>query len=415
MQAAVIYLSSLAVFLTPFARAAEIPIIILALCGLVMTVRNYRAVVERKSIKIYSLLFLMLWLPIIFSMPDAVKISVVIKLIFEFVRFYFFGVLVICKFEDGKINNKIVSLVSIVLIIWIVDALIQKLVGYDLLGFPLSPKRLNGIFGRHFKLGLYLAVYSPILMVYIDRIKVKYYKILLFCLLSLVIFLAGSRGGWIMYAVGCTGILGYLYLKYQTVNLKLVIAVASLMVVVFGASYLYVPTFTARVDKSLLVFSGDLKLVDRATSSRLPIWTVAVRMFKDHPINGVGASDFRYAYNDYADKDDPFANASGDGTGAMHSHNMIFDIGCETGTLGLLGLVGFCGTLLFLWIRADRSQRLNAAPFAIGLLAALFPLNTHFAFYSGAWSQVIFWYAAFYIAAISMRENPAVDGNVQRG
>jgi len=83
--------------------------------------------------------------------------------------------------------------------------------------------------------------------------------------------------------------------------------------------------------------------------------------------------------------------------------------------LGLLGLVGFCGTLLFLWIGADRSQRLNAAPFAIGLLAALFPLNTHFAFYSGAWSQVIFWYAAFYIAAISMRENPAVDGNVQRG
>ncbi|MDB4470688.1 O-antigen ligase family protein [Deltaproteobacteria bacterium] len=411
MQMFVVYLTSLAVFLSPFARAAEIPIIILAVCGLVLMAKDFRSVWSRKSIKLFSLLFLLLWLPIIFSFPDAVKPIIALRLFGEYLRFYFFGLLLIFYLENSSLQKRIISLVSFSLIFWIVDALIQAGTGKNLLGYPINPGRLNGLFGKDLKLGLYLAVYAPLLMVFTVLLKNKFSKLSLWGMLTLVILLAGSRAGWISFAVACAGLLGYLFLKHQKINWKLTVVVTALLISTAGASYFIVPSFAARLNQSMLVFSGDLRLIDKAVSTRLPIWSVAADMFLDHPINGVGAKEFRYAYNEYADDGDPFANATGDDTGAMHAHNMILDVGCETGLFGLLGLLGFCGVLIFIWFQADNEQKLQAAPFAIGLLVTLFPLNTHFAFYSGSWTQVIFWYTALYISAISFTGNVAIVEN----
>ncbi len=387
------------VVLTPLARSAEIPLILMAIFGLILVVKQGSNVLGLDKVRKFSLLFLLLWLPIIFSATDSINQWDVVRFSAGYLRYYFFGVFVIYHLDDLKLRDRVVSWVSFLLLFWIGDALIQAFFGVDLFGFPLL-NRVSGVFGKHVKLGLYLAVYSPILMIFIDRLKNKYVKIVLFVALVLVVLLAGSRGGWIMLAVACMGFAGIICLKLKTVPIRSFIVLMSLVVVVGIISYQTVPLFTARVDKSILVFSGDRKSIDHALAFRLPIWTIAVQMFEDHPLNGVGAKNFRYVYNDYAGPDDIFVKAGDRKLGALHAHTMILDVACESGIIGLVGLVGFCGLLLVFWFRSDRYQKLYAAPFAVGLLTALFPLNTHFDFYSSAWMQVIMWYTVLYVATI---------------
>lgn len=401
MQMLFVILSSLAVFLTPFARSSEIAIIFLALCGLYVAAKKKRELIASRSIRLFSLLFLLLWLPIFFSAFDAVKPAIALELFGIYLRFYFFGIMVIYCLKCNLLTDKVLRFVAIALMIWIADALIQVVVGVDLLGYPIIPGRVNGLFGENLKLGLYLAVYSPVLMVFLSRCNKAYARLFCWIGLIVVVLLAGSRGGWIMFTISCCGYWSYMFLCEKKVRWIGLLASLVLFMSIGAVGYINVPSFSARVNQSMLVFSGDMSLIDTAISARLPIWGVAKRMFFAHPINGVGAKQFRYAYNEYALVDDQYANENGDGTGAMHAHNMIMDVGSETGLLGLMGLAVFCTVLVVVWCRAKRSQKIKAAPFAIGLLAALFPLNTHFAFYSGAWSQVIFWYTALFVATIT--------------
>lgn len=123
-------------------------------------------------------------------------------------------------------------------------------------------------------------------------------------------------------------------------------------------------------------------------------------MFEKNLLNGVGVRGFRYAYNSYAKDDNFWKNISKDGTGAMHGHSMLIDIAAETGLVGLVSLVVFCFLLVRLWRKSKCDVRRRSYPFAAALAATLFPINTHFAFYSGAWLQVVFWLTVIFIASL---------------
>jgi hypothetical protein len=50
-------------------------------------------------------------------------------------------------------------------------------------------------------------------------------------------------------------------------------------------------------------------------------------------------------------------------------------------------------------LRAPAKTRRIMLPYALCLLAAYFPLNTHMAIYSSFWSQTVWWLIALYCAA----------------
>ena len=152
------------------------------------------------------------------------------------------------------------------------------------------------------------------------------------------------------------------------------------------------------MDTSLLVLKGDTESIDTAISLRLPIWQVALAMYEDHPLNGVGVHGFRYAYPDYARPDDPFVHIN-DGTGALHAHHLWLEVAAETGSLGLAGLAAAMMLLILRWWRAPRTARRMALPWALVLLALLFPLNTHVPAYSLLMSVLLCLYGALYCAA----------------
>lgn len=79
------------------------------------------------------------------------------------------------------------------LCIWVFDALVQAMVGYDLLGYA-YPERLNGLSGPYnWKFGLTLAMLSPIVWEYVSRHGAKWQLALAWLGTGAVVLLASNR------------------------------------------------------------------------------------------------------------------------------------------------------------------------------------------------------------------------------
>jgi len=119
-------------------------------------------------------------------------------------------------------------------------------------------------------------------------------------------------------------------------------------------------------------------------------------------LNGVGAGGFRYAFPAYAAEGDPFINADPP-ISPYHSHQLWIEMLSETGIVGALGLLALLTLLLMAGVRAPPQTRRVMLPYALCLLAAYFPFNSHMAIYSSFWSQMVWWLIALYCAAYGAR------------
>ena len=121
-------------------------------------------------------------------------------------------------------------------------------------------------------------------------------------------------------------------------------------------------------------------------------------MIKDNPLNGVGARGFRYAFDSYAEPDDPYLKQDQSNV-PTHSHQLLIEIAAETGLFGLVGFILMGILLVRAAILATYPERICILPYAACVGAAYFPLNTHLAIYSAYWSQIVWYLIALYCAA----------------
>ncbi|MDX1570607.1 MAG: O-antigen ligase family protein, partial [Xanthomonadales bacterium] len=217
-------------------------------------------------------------------------------------------------------------------------------------------------------------------------------------LLLAAIILIGTRAAWIMFGV-VTAIYLLVEVREGRGGGRLIAAILAVTTLFATVAYQGSDAFRQRIDRSMLILEGDAKAMDTALSQRLPIWETALAMGSDHWLNGVGVRGFRYAYPDYAASDDPWLNAEDD-TGAYHAHQVILELWTETGLIGLLAWLIGAAVAVRAWLRADRTARRAALPYAAGLAAMLFPINSHLAFYSTFWSIVFWWLLALYAGSL---------------
>jgi len=159
------------------------------------------------------------------------------------------------------------------------------------------------------------------------------------------------------------------------------------------------PKFAQRVNLSAAALDFSYAGLETASSERMHLWANALTVLENHPINGAGVRAYRYAYAQYAKPGDIFL--SPDGTGAIYAHQLLLEVGSETGLIGLAGLLAF----FLIFIRAGRGLSCHPLAWAawVGALAWLFPINTHTALYSAYWSLLIGWL----VAISSVRYTPA--------
>ena len=376
--------------LLPFGRSSELPVFFMAILAGVLIWRHGKQAVWEGGAKTFSLLFLCIWVPIALSVPDSLWFEKSLSTALTYPRIYLAGLYLIWMLREDLARQRLLKLSAWLLLFWVVDALIQAAVGYNLLGYA-YPERLNGLFGpKNWKLGLTLAMLSPIVWEYVSRHGAKWQLALAWLGTAAVVLLASNRESWIVFALA-TLLWSWTYarrLGLHPIKLLLPIALAA-GVAGFGA-YQANPKFAQRVDQSIGVLDFSYESLNAASSLRLHLWENAVTVLENHPLNGAGVRSYRYAYAKYAEANDPYVNP--DGTGMNYAHQLLLEVGSETGLIGLAGLVAF----FVLFLRAGRG--LSGSPLVwaawLGAFAWLFPFNTHTAIYSAYWSLLIGWLIA---------------------
>lgn len=386
-------------FLLPFGRATELPMAVMAVLGIWQLLRYPRTVFAHPEIRIYVFLFACIWVPMLLALTDAWHQSKSYQTVLVFLRFLPMGVFVILKLNTPSSVRRLGWLVLGTAGVWVLDALIQVAVGRNLLGFPLDGGRLRGIFYPSFTLGNVLALSLPFINFSLNQLKWPgIWRTALLLPVIVVVIMSGSRNAWMM-ALFALIALESIQWTISSRKQKLAIFWRGLILASAAAFLLTLnPATHSRLQSTIGLASGDYQLTNEATSLRLPIWKAGLAMFRDHWINGIGPRGFRYEYPNYAMKDDIFL-ANNAKEGPTHPHQIVLEIGVESGALGLAGFAVLWWWLLRAMRRQAHSPTSLQLPWLIALCTALFPLNAGHALFGSFLSGIVFWLAACMAAA----------------
>ena len=389
--------------LLPFQRSAEIPLSILAITGMIFFWRQFRKIQHWPTSRALLLVFLCMWVPMIISSFSAFDPAGSWYHVLVALRFFFAALAMAWLSRFTAVRERALLLIALVLGFWVIDSLVQFIAGVDLLGFPNSAERLNGPFGlRHFRLGMILAVFSPMLFEQTRRSWGAWGLLVVMPLTVFVVILSGVRSGWVIIALAVPLFLFWAAGKNNW-SLKRITTISTLMAtIILVLAWSTSPLVQERMELSLGLGSGQAQATDAALSYRLPIWQTAWRMFKHHPITGVGIDSFPEAYIVYAAPDD--RHVINNGNGASHAHNLVLEILSVTGLIGMLGFPYACRIMWRLWQQADSCSRQSMLPFALALVLLMLPFNSHFSHYGTFLSSVGWWLAGLWLGAFRRRE-----------
>jgi O-antigen ligase len=382
--------------LLPFGAAAELPLLLAALLGVVGVLRG-RIDPGQPCLRLASLLFAAYWLPEFISAFDSVAMRKSWTEVAADLRFLPFLWLAVQELGTARRIGLAMRAVALLLAIWCLDALLQAATGWSL-GGASRADRLSGIFGDdNLKLGGVIATVAPFGMLAAWQRWRARGALLAFVPILAVVLLAGARAAWIVLLVATA-----LLLWRQLGARRGALAMGACVLLGLGAGIVadaLSPRFAERVERTVTAFAGQPDALDHALAGRVPIFRTALVMSAAHPFNGVGVRAFRHAYPDFAAPGDPWVDPASR-QGAAHAHHWLLEVLSETGAVGLsCWLAG----IALAW-RALRSatpaQREPAAPAGLALVATLFPLNTHYAVYSSFWAVLLFVLLALWLAAL---------------
>ncbi len=384
------------VALLPVGRTVEIPVAVMAVYAGSFWYRGKIKPISGRY-RSFTLVFFLFWVPMMLSVPDAFEPFEALRVTALYPRFFFAGLFIIWAIDSPEKRDLLLKLTCYLLLFWTADAVFQFFAGFNSFGYPLL-HQLTGVFGRHLKLGIALAILSPFIISWSMERWPNWVSLLILTAIVLVIIAAGTRSGWVMFGVILLAYaLSYLRAHKEKATVLIFIAVFTLAATA-TVSYKYFDSVSRRVDQTLLLFSGDREKLDVALSYRLPIWSGAWNMIRNHPVNGVGTRNYRDAYRAHVEPDDYYNQIN---VVPSHPHQYLLEIASETGLIGISGLILIFLLFIRQWKVASPLQRKLSFPVAVSMLALWFPINTHHAFYSSAAGQTVWWLAALYFALLS--------------
>lgn len=387
--------------LLPVGRAlSDAALVLAAIGGVVLAWRARATLGAHAGVRLAAALFACYWLPALIAAPGAVELHRSWETVATLLRFLPFAVFAALALR-GADWHRLTACAAMIVVLWLLDAWVQVFTGYSI-GGAMSAERLSGVFGTNLKLGPVLAVLSPFVFVAAERRWGWRGLVAAFLLLLVPILLAGSRAGWLMFALVA---LAFAW-RATRAPLKFLgwsAAAAALLALAALAALHGSGAFDARIERTLHIFDGSTAAVDEASAGRVRIWSTAARMIAAHPLRGVGVRGFRYAYAQYAAPGDAFVDSTSD-EGASHAHQIVLEVLSETGAIGLAFWLAGAFVALRAWRRAAAASRERALAPALALAAMCFPLDTHLAFYSAWWGLLFWWLLALYAAALGAED-----------
>ena len=96
--------------LFPFSRSVELPVLIMTLSGIVLAFQQRQTLMQMPAIRLFSLLALCIWIPMLLSYPDTYSVKKTGGTIVVFFRLYFTGLFVIWALRDEERVKQLVKL-----------------------------------------------------------------------------------------------------------------------------------------------------------------------------------------------------------------------------------------------------------------------------------------------------------------
>jgi O-antigen ligase len=411
-------LVGLFIVVQPFRNMFELPIALMALFGLLLMIMQPRQVMATDAIKPLLVMFACIWLPMLASLTDAVNYSRAMETTLVFIRFPLAAIFTIFALQSVPSRARLFILLGVTLGFFALGKLI-----YAIEVEPSLPKIVNGWFWLGHVIpqrgvGHIFAVLSPVYFYRMwKQIQQRHWLWLVTPIYAVAAFISGARVAWIMFAVGILLLLGQMFwMRMIRWRWKAVFAFVLLWGISIGVTMQHT-SVEKRVELTAGLFSGNYARANSATSLRLPIWAIAVKVAKDHWINGIGPRGFRYIYPAYVPKNDFWMQRQYvDKTtgkvlntqyGPNHPHQFVLEIMDET---GIIGITGYLVALIYwirLWLKNLRAGNSEALPWMSAVLVAIMPINAHMAFYASFWSCITWWLIAIglsYSQAVVARE-----------
>jgi O-antigen ligase len=391
----------LVILLLPFGRSSELGTLLCLVGVVLLFLREPHALQMHPGARLALWLWAAYIVAAALSAVDAIQLGRSWLTVAGFLRYVPLALYICFAVRRRARLEALLTATAILVALWALDAWVQAFTGYSL-GGPAQAVRVTGIFGAgNMKLGPVLASLSPFVLWLAQRRFGRIGLVVAFAFLLGPILLAGSRAAWLTYALVA---LGFAWRETRTpARFALWCAGACLAAVIAGTlAWQFSPRFHTRAERTLSVFNGSEAGINTALSGRLDIWHTAWKVYLAHPVNGVGVRDFRYAYPDFAPRNDEFVTtqACGRGEGACHPHQLVLEILTNTGTIGFALWVAGAYLAWRRWRAVGPSVRRVAFPVTIALAVTVFPLNTHLAFYSAWWGLVFWWLMALWCASI---------------
>ncbi len=398
------FLGFLIVFWSPLPGGARGPSAALALLGLWFIVKRRGTLFATRVQRRFGLIFLLLWLPVLVSLPMSLNPRRSLDIASVLPLYYFAGLALIEALRPDRVRRWLAAGVTLTLLFWMTDGFVQYVFGRDFIGIPLSEEgRVVGLFGDNLRLGTYSTVLLPPLL----GLALERHAALAagaFALSAATVALAGARMNIVMLAVAVGTALPRLPRRWALAML----AAGGIAIAAAGALSPMMQERVARV--AALTRTLDFETVNHALTGRGYLWETAGRMTLDRPLTGAGAGAFGAAYDRYSTRPgDIFASGHPQWEKPYHAHQMYVSIAAESGLTGLAAILAAFVLVVRWYFRADPARRTQAWPWLAGLLVAVFPLNSQPVLYTHWWFPPLLLLLCAGLAALD-GESPAPAG-----
>ena len=378
-------------FMLPSKTSFNLPVLAMALFAIALTWRHGTQFLTRKAWQWLVVLFACLWFPMIVAALDAVDGSRTLIVTSLYPRFLLAGLFVLWVLQNERARRWVTLAAFYLVALWTVDALVQYVVGWNILGYRYDSGQLRGVFGPKYRLGLSLAMFLPLILdvALRQRLVHRAWSLLVPAML-VVIALTLHRNSWVMSAVALLLYSAFLlfYVGWRP-RLRGVLAGVFAGVILVGVASTQ-STVVSRFSPAFNALMDSPEVLEAQLGQRPDIWRTAIRMFEGNLMNGVGPRGFRTAYEEHAVHDDYWMNLDPPQTPA-HPHQIFLEIAAETGVVGIAGYIALWLVLGLAFARARRPSALRAAPWLLGFVITVFPTNISKAFYSSATASLAWW------------------------
>ena len=189
--------------------------------------------------------------------------------------------------------------------------------------------RAAGFYGHPMTFGGFLCIYLPLISVwFFGSLKLKNKQTLLSAVVLALALMAwlfnATRGAWVALAPVLLFILDY----YSWQNKK----VMALCLVLLCAGGVYLVNNPRFVQRTATIVSQK----DGSNRARFIFWKESIKVFKEHPVLGVGLGQAKRVIKESKEYKPWFT----------HYHSNIFQMLAENGVIGLIGYLGFMGYFL---------------------------------------------------------------------